>query len=60
MKGRVHSHGTVCVITEEFIFFQTKPKDVTTQMKALSECINGTVCVITEESSFSSKRNLKV
>ena len=53
---------------------QTKPKGVTTQMKALDEYIlmvlfvlllervhyNGTVRVITEESSFSCKQNLKV
>ena len=45
---RVHSYGTVRVVTEEFIFLQTKSKRVTTQMKVLGEYI--IVAMFTEES----------
>ena len=37
---------TLCVITEEFPFFQMKPKYVTTQIKALHEYILMVVFVL--------------
>ena len=52
----------LCYYWKELIFFQTKLKGGTYQMKALDQDwadSNGTVCVTTEESSFSRKRNLK-
>ena len=39
LNGRVHTNGTVCVITEQSSFSCKEPKGVTTQMKAFHEYI---------------------
>ena len=56
------NNSYLCYYWKELIFFQTKLKGGTYQMKALDldwADSNGTVCVTTEETSFSRKRNLK-